>query len=271
MDTIRDHLWLWGQSPGTHHLQNNNAFCLPGENRMTPLEGAYYLGIPNMCRVVFVGHPKIPYDREAIVLDTMDRVVWSIADYGDMDRPDDGDADVREVIRQARLHSNVTGVIMDDFFVEKDHLEKYPPAKITQYKQQLNAGVGRPMELWVVTYVHQLNEPIQEHLQLCDVITMWTWDAKDLVHLEENLAQLQQLCPDKRIFAGCYMWDYGGHCEIPEELMRYQLETYYAWIKSGEIDGIIFCSNCVADLGIPAVETARQWIRDYGKEMIQRV
>lgn len=238
---------------------------------MTPFEGACYLDIPNMCRVVFVGQPKIPYDREAIVLDTMDRVVWSIADYGDMDRPDDGDADVREIIRQARLHPNVIGVIMDDFFVEKDHLEKYPPAKIAQYKQQLNVGVGRSMELWVVTYVHQFNEPIQEHLQLCDVITMWTWDAKDLVHLEENLARLKQLCPGKRILAGCYMWDYGGHCEISEELMRYQLETYHTWITSGEIDGIIFCSNCVADLGIPAVETARQWIRDYGKEKIQRV
>jgi len=39
-------------------------------------------------------------------------------------------------------------------------------------------------------------------------------------------------------------------------------------IRSGEIEGIILCSNCIADLGIEAVEWTRQWIRKVGNEAI---
>ncbi len=270
MTTIRKQLWLWGQSPGTHHLQMDNAFQLPGENKMTSLEGCYYFGIPNCCRVVFEGYPTIPYDREAMVLDTLDQVVWSIADYGRRGRPDDGDADVREIIRQAKKHSNITGVIMDDFFVEEAHLAKYPPEKLAAYRQKLNTEVGRPLDLWVVVYAHELKEELRAHLACCDVITLWTWDAKDLPLLEEKLAYLQALCPGKRIYAGCYMWDYGGRCAIPDELMDYQLDTYYSWLHEGKIEGMIVCSNCVADLGLSSTELVRRWIQEHGEEVLSQ-
>jgi hypothetical protein len=266
MKTMRDCFWLWGQSPGTHHLPDN-VYNLPGTNRMTPLEGAYYFGIPNVCRVVYMGQPKIPYDQEAIVLDSLDRVVWSVADYGTMGRAEDGDADVREVSRQARLHPNVTGAIMDDLFADKDHIAKYPAERIARYKKELNEGAGRPMELWVVIYTHEFNDPVQAHLKECDVVSMWTWWAKDIPNLDANLARLRELCgPGKRLVAGCYMWDYGDRCPIPNALMRMQLDKYYEWLKNGEIEGIIFCTNCVADLGIPAADIAREWIRKVGGE-----
>src|SRR5450759_2829000 len=45
--TIGDALWIWGQEAGCFHRYANNAWRLPGMSRMTPAEGAYYMGIPN--------------------------------------------------------------------------------------------------------------------------------------------------------------------------------------------------------------------------------
>lgn len=39
-------------------------------------------------------------------------------------------------------------------------------------------------------------------------------------------------------------------------------------IKKGKSEGIIFCSNCCADIGGPAVEWLRGWIREAGEEEI---
>ena len=39
MTRLRDRLWLWGQSPGSHHRESNNRYQLPGVNHMTPAEG----------------------------------------------------------------------------------------------------------------------------------------------------------------------------------------------------------------------------------------
>ncbi|MEA4888585.1 MAG: hypothetical protein VB070_03870 [Clostridiaceae bacterium] len=265
MQTLRDTFWLWGQDAGTHHLPDN-PFKLPGTNRMTPLEGAVYFDIPNICRVVYQGKPTIPYDQDAIVLDCLDRVVWSIADYGSMGRPDDGDADVREVIRQAKLHKNVVGTIMDDFFVSKEHWAKYPVAKLQTYKKELDKKTGRHLDLWVVIYTHNFEEAVIPYLAKCDVVSMWTWWAKDIVHLDENLARLKTLCPGKKIVAGCYMWDYGDCRPISPELMQMQLDRYYAWLKQGEIEGVIFCTSAIADIGLDAVYQTRDWIKKVGGE-----
>ncbi len=224
--TIKDCLWLWGQDPGAHHNTLDNIYKLPGSNRMTPFEGAHYLGVPNMCRVVIHGLPAIPYDQDAIVLDMLDKVVWSIADYGTTNRQEDGDADVKEVARQAKLHSNVIGAVMDDFFTKK-HLEKYPPERVVQFKKDLKKLSGRQLELWVVAYVEMFEESFRPYLKECDVETMWTWKGVNLPELDNNLKRLKDLCgPGKRIMAGCYMWDYGGKTEMPMDLMKFQLDKY---------------------------------------------
>ena len=61
---LKEKLWIWGQDAGTHHLVLNNAWNLPGENKMGPVEGANYLGIPNMCRVAMGNKPEPPFDNE---------------------------------------------------------------------------------------------------------------------------------------------------------------------------------------------------------------
>ena len=77
---LRDKFWIWGQGAGTHHSAER--FKLVGENKMSPIEGARYLGIPNMCRVVMDGDLQVPIDidKEGVVLNELKNVIWSI--YG---------------------------------------------------------------------------------------------------------------------------------------------------------------------------------------------
>ena len=76
------------------------------------------------------------------------------------------------------------------------------------------------------------------------------------------------MTPGKRRLAGCYMWDYGDHKSLSIKDMEYQCEKYMQWMEAGDIEGIIFCSNCIADLGLEAVEWTRKWIQGNGDSEI---
>ena len=43
MTKLIDQVWLWGQTPGSHHA--TAGYHLPGVNKMTPLEGCDFFGI----------------------------------------------------------------------------------------------------------------------------------------------------------------------------------------------------------------------------------
>lgn len=262
---VRDLFWIWGQNPGAHHCDNKNTYKLPGVNRMGPVEGARYLGVNNCCRVAMGDGPVPPFDRESAELAGMDQVVWSIVGAGGFTINDDGWGDMNEVIRQARMFPNITGAILDDFCTEK-RLGIFSPERLGEIRAKMRAGVGRPMDLWVVLYEHQLDGPVKAHLNACDVITFWTWNGANLKNLDANMAKVIAMTPGKRHVAGCYMWDYGGRQPLPLDQMKYQCEKYYQWIKEGKIDGVIFCSNCIADLGLETVAWTRQWIAQIGDE-----
>ena len=43
MASLIDKLWLLGETPGSHHAVKG--YKMPGENKMTPVEGLEYFGI----------------------------------------------------------------------------------------------------------------------------------------------------------------------------------------------------------------------------------
>lgn len=64
------------------------------------------------------------------------------------------------------------------------------------------------------------------------------------------------------------MWDYGGTQPITSELMQYQLDKYCECLKGGIVEGVISCTNCLADVGIAAVEQTREWVGRVGGERV---
>jgi hypothetical protein len=261
MSRVRDKLWIWGQEPNSH-----SAYNLPGTSRMTALEGAYYLGVRNCCRVVMSNKPLPPWDQDSMALVSMDQVVWSVIGSGGSERNDVRDGDLAEVLRQAQRFPNVTGGILDDFLGNRRDI--FTPDDVARWRDRLHTAAPRPLDLWVVLYDHQLDEPVQPYLDVCDVITFWTWKAKDLDRLEENLQRVTCMTPGKRRLLGCYMYDYGVKQRMPLELMQKQCVLGLQWMRAGLLDGMIFCSNCCADLGLEAVEWAREWIARVGDEQI---
>lgn len=257
-----DRVWLWGQCAGSHHSRGN-PYNLPGTNLMTPKQGLDFFGISRCCRVVMSNMPEPPFDAESEELVEADEVVWSVIGSGGSTRTDDaGWTEVDEVIRQAKMYPNVTGIIMDDFFSEKRR-ELFPPERIQALKDRVQAGVGRALPLWVVWYERQLAEPVDIYFPLCDVITFWSWYGENLFDaLPGNLDQMIARTPGKRRFAGCYLYDYGNRQPLSLEAMQCQCEVYKDYIDRGLLEGIIVCSNCCADIGLETAEWMQEWIRN---------
>ena len=137
---------------------------------------------------------------------------------------------------------------------------------LRRLRKRLDAAAP-PLDLWVVLYTHEFDMPIlQEHLDLCDVVTLWTWRASDLALLDKSMARFEELVGKKRKVLGLYMYDYGTGKPMPVDLMRQQCETGLRWLREKRIEGMILLASCICDLPLEAVEWSRRWIAKVGDE-----
>jgi hypothetical protein len=269
--TVRDKLWLWAHTPGAH----DRDYGLPGTSRMTPAEGAFYLNIPNLIMAGYPDRnapckllPAPPYDQLALSFRPLKQVVWSVIGGGGLVRYEDF-----EFVRQlAKKFPNIVGVQLDDFFqttLDGGLKGVLTPKELAYLRVQLVAD-GRRLETWTTVYRHDLKHDVSEYLNQIDVLEYWTWNAKDLVGLEEGFKQAERAAPRARKVLGCYMWDYGDSKPIPILLMEKQCKTGLQWLREGRIDGMIFLASCICDMEIEAVEWTRNWIREVGDQILQR-
>jgi len=260
---IKDMMWIWGHDRGVHDY-----YKIPMKSKMTPLEGAMYLGAPNMCRVVFGGQPEPPFEQDALALDCLNKVVWSIIGDGSSTRNNNGGADIDAVAEVALNHPNIIGGIMDDF-LNPHRIGMYTPQDLASFKRGLNEKTGREMQLWTVVYTHELNDAVKPYMKECDVATLWTWEAKNLIDLEGNFEKFRGFWDDKKpLLGGCYLWNYGGgSTPMPIDLLKYQMEFYRDLMISGRLQGVVFCSNNVCDVGLEAPAFIKNWIKEHGDEI----
>jgi hypothetical protein len=268
---IKDNFWLWGQNAGVHH-GTTNPYNLPGKNLMESREGCDFLGIKKCCRVAMGSGPFPPFDAEAEKIKDLKEVVWSAIGAGGLKQHNNDQSDLDEVLRIAEIYPNITGAIMDDFFLATEVPGKssgrHSIESIQRISDKLHNFKKRRLDLWVVWYTYQLDFKVNDYINLCDVITLWTWKGADLQNLDANIQKFVSKTPGKRRLAGCYMWNYGERKPLTMDQMKYQLDKYYNWIKKGDIEGIIFCSNCIADIGLDTVDFTRKWIAEVGNEKI---
>ena len=254
----RDQVWLWCHPPGAH----NGRWQLP-DSETTPAQALAHLDVGNAIYVVFNNRPEPPFLPHAAELSAASKLVWSIVGDSSSDRTDDG-ADLDAVLEMAPHCPNLTGVITDDFFLNE------PGAGGKQARLSLGElercrtvlqSLPAPLELWTVVYDGILDRPLQPYLDLCDVVTFWTWKAADLVDVEASFSRLEHLAPGCRKLLGCYLWDYGGDGgEIPPDLMEKQTTLAADWIAGGRIDGVILLASNLCGLEIAGVDYARAWL-----------
>jgi hypothetical protein len=270
---IKDRLWLWGQNPGSHHLDSpEGGYKLPGTNLMDSREGCSFFGIEKCCRVTMSTGPFPPFDNEAEKIRDLKEVVWSAIGAGDVKQYENDQNDLDEVLRIAGIYPNITGAILDDFFLPAEVPGKssgrHSLESISKLSDRLHSFSKRRLDLWMVWYTYQLDFKVDNYIKLSDVMTLWTWKGSDLPELDANIQKFVSKTKDKRRLVGCYMWNYGESKPLTMDQMKFQLDRYYHWLISGEIEGIIFCSNCIADIGLETVEYTRKWIEDVGNERI---
>jgi hypothetical protein len=399
---VRDRFWMWAHEAHSY----DDAWGLPRNGRITPVEGAHYLGVPNIILIRCAEKPAPPFEQYAVPFKSLKRVFWSVTGAGGAT----SDEEREHVFQLAASLPNMTGVFMDDFFQLNgsskpqwlaDNNPPFPvyvevelsePARLTavelaqsdwgtgdyrsgnvvlqvpgeggvwrevargtlpntagaKVKVALNgtsqrrfrvgilnthdkegarscglSGVkvwadekvvslkgaklratssyvghgpdslneeakaeapaalsvgqlrkirdrlvvnGRRLDLGVTLYTYQLDPVIRSHLDYCDVVSLWTWEAKDLGLLEENFARFKALVPNKRALLGCYMWDFGTGKPMPIAAMKKQCEFGLDRIRDGQIEGMIFLASNICDLGLETVDWTRRWIAEVGDQ-----
>lgn len=281
MSKFRDHLWLWGQDVMSHQMASwpnsqrgiyRNSWCIPDGNRMDPAAGARELNIPNVFRVVMSGKPVPPFDEETRKLADMSQVVWSaVGDEGSIRNNEQ--TDLPEVLRQAKLFSNVTGAVLDDFFRKPesgDQWARWDIGTIRRMKEELHNASPNPLQFYVVWYKQALQWPVAEYLKEFDVITYWNLRSViEQAELKDDLRTMLEKTPGMRRMTGCYLWNYGGGKPLSVKELQYECEIFYDMLMQGQTEGIIFCANCVIDVGGPAIEWVKNWIAEHADDPVE--
>ena len=111
--------------------------------------------------------------------------------------------------------------------------------------------------------------PLADFLDRFDVLTLWTWNSKELPQLEESLAALEAVAAKNcRIALGMYLWDFPNARPVPLELMQHQCELGLKWLKEKRVHELVFLANTVLDVGLPSAEFSRNWIAKVGRQPV---
>ena len=263
MNNIRDRFWIFTCAA-------NSDFPHMGRRSvMTPVEGAFFLGIPNII-VVQSSTNEAPYGRldppfaqYALAMRPLQRLVWSVVGSGSFTSPEE----TEEVLELARNTANFRGIMLDDFFHGRNEGKRarLTVEELTVIRRRFRE-VNEELSIFATLYMSQCDLPIHDYLELIDVITLWTGDPADLVNLESNFEKVDQLAPHKRKMLGCYLADYGQKRGVPVPMMKLQCETGLRWLREGKIEGMVFLGNTTMDFGFDSVEWTRDWIREVGEK-----
>ncbi len=134
--TVRDRLWIFTVPPGldSDALERGD---VRGGSRMTPAEGAFWLGVPNLLLIRSHDLPRLPggqawrartdFEQYATAFQPLDQVVWSVVGSGGKG----GMNELHPVLSLAKKYPNLSGVYLDDFIIDAN-------------RQADGSTVGRP-------------------------------------------------------------------------------------------------------------------------------
>jgi hypothetical protein len=306
--TVRDHLWIFACPPGgdAEYLENAG---YRGGSRMTPVEGAHWLGVPNLLFVT-QDHTrpnalwtenkwkaKTTMEQWAISFESMKRVNWSaVGSSGG-----GGLQTVPDIVSIAKSYPNFTGIYLDDFVKDRhkrpDGTSAGKPAMTEEQLKSMReklSKVPRPMDVWTTIYAYDLDPkhpeythcdpPLVDSLKYFDVIVLWTWKSADLQDLEKNLERIEAMKPkNTRVALGIYLWDYTGIDEakksdptyrfgkpVPNELMEYQCNLGLKWLKEGRVCDLVVLGNTHLDIGCTSAPWMRDWVKAHGEEKLNQ-
>jgi hypothetical protein len=308
-NTVRDRLWLFGVPADGPRLFYEGA-GYRGGSRITPAEGAHWIGVPNLMFITQPWNQPPAMAREkawktvttkeqyAISFQSLKRVQWAAVGSGGLG----GLAEVPDIVTLAKDYPNITSIYLDDF-VTRPYTKRadgttvgtpaMTEAQLKSMRTQLGK-VGRPMEVWTTIYTHEFDRkhrdfkdcepPLADQMKHFDVVVLWTAKSADLRDLEKNLALLEAIKPKNcRIALGIYLWGYWDKDPakaddksyvmgqpVPLDLMEHQCSLGLKWLKEGRVSDLVILGLAGIDQGIPSAPWMRDWIKQHGDEKLNR-
>jgi len=308
-NTVRDRLWLFGVPADGPRLFYEGA-GYRGGSRITPAEGAHWLGVPNLMFITQPWNQPPAMAREkawktvttkeqyAISFQSLKRVQWAAVGSGGLG----GLAEVPDIVTLAKDYPNITSIYFDDF-VTRPYTKRadgttvgtpaMTEAQLKSMRTQLGKA-GRPMEVWTTIYTHEFDRkhpdfkdcepPLADQMKHFDVVVLWTAKSADLRDLEKNLTLLESIKPKNcRIALGIYLWGYWDKDPakaddksyvmgrpVPLDLMEHQCGLGLKWLKEGRVSDLVILGLAGIDQGIPSAKWMRDWIKKNGDQNLNR-
>ncbi len=258
---VRDLLWAWG----------NPEMAKPGEQTVanfasaSPAQRAALLGTPN---IIMAGH-GIPNDDQQADDQTRQvarspRLIWEISADGAGGPPFVYTQRIAQLKKLIAKYPQIEGVLLDD--MSTVGIDKgLKPQHVGQVRTLLHTQCPAA-KLWGVLYTMSFNRPdIDAYVQQLDGIVLAVWHAKELVHLEADVAHCEKRYPGKPILLALYLYDYGDGRRIPMDLLKQQCQTALQLAQAGRIQGIVFVT---IDDDAQAVQWTADWIQRVGPQKI---
>ena len=232
-------------------------------SRITPAEGAFMLGVPNMIMVTGDNAEPVPFTHDAYQycesFRPLKRVMWSSCGSSGW-RNGNEEAFICDI---SHKYGNICGAYLDDFFTRfgskpQEHTDELL-ACIQEIRAKLSAAAC-PMPVYVTAYMHGMKDIAKSVMDLVDGLVFWTWQSKELPLLPERFQQAEEACPKHKKLLGIYMYDFTTREAVDMELMKFQCEYGLEMLKAGRVEGLVFEANSVMGIGLPTEEYLREWI-----------
>lgn len=256
-DTIGDRLWMWGHHPlSLMPYKGKPIYNIPPRSHIDMADACREMNIPGCFVVRWRDLPRKAELPEYMkqFKDTK-RVGFSITDSA----AEDFDEKVRLGLEFADKMPNLTSLVMDDYWSgvkqqSVDHL-RVTQARIAE----------KGLRMGVVLYADSngVKAKFKDVLDVCDEVTFWFWNGKNVGTIEEQVGKLKDLVgTEKPILLGQYMYDFGGQKALPGSDMERQLAATSRLLSQKAIEGVIFHCTPLVDMDLDAVKVSRAWIKE---------
>lgn len=271
---VRDKLWIFASRP--HDDDPYLSRSANGElvgcdwSRITPAEGAFMLGTPNLIMVSSDGIP-VPFSKDAYgymeSFYRLKKVLWSCTGSSGFRNGNEEEF----ICKLSEKYPNISGGFMDDFTWDNVRSSLRSAEEVKELfagiRKTLNKAC-RPMELWATCYVKDIEQyPIDVYDDI-DVLTVWNMQCETPQVYINNFELYEKYFPHKRKAMGIYLYDYPNRCGTEIENFKMQCETSLKLLKEGRLDAIIFLTNCTMGIGLESELWLRGWIDKVGEELL---
>ena len=259
-DTIGDRLWMWGHHADSFASMKGDAreqYNLPFDRRIDMAAACREMNVPGCFVVRWRNLPRkadLPEYMKQFA--STRRVGFSITDSA----KESFEEKVRFGLEYADRMPNLTSLVMDDFFSYKGYgltVDAIRAAKVKMSERRVKLGV--------VLYAdaNEVKPEFKEVLDLCDEVTFWFWNGKNVNTIETQVAKLRDLIgAEKPVLLGQYMYDFGGKKPLPGASMETQLAAASRLLSQKAVHGLIFHCTPLVDMKLDAVDVSRAWIRE---------